>query len=55
MEQLVEKDLMQVNGGEINVDFNKLVDQINPMKWFYDFGHDVVYPYIYKPIKGLFN
>jgi len=52
METLNEMELMKVSGGEIDVDINKLVDQINPMKWMYDFGHDVLYPYVYKPLFG---
>ncbi|NLO10316.1 MAG: hypothetical protein GX129_10695 [Clostridiales bacterium] len=32
-----------------------VLDQINPIKWFYDYGHDVLYPYIWKPLKSLFN
>lgn len=55
MQKLNEMELFQVNGGEVTVDINKLVDQINPMKWFYDLGHDVVYPYIWKPLKSLFS
>lgn len=52
MVQLNENELMNISGGGIDVDINKLVVQINPLKWFYDFGHDVVYPYIYKPLFG---
>lgn len=50
-----DDDMMVVNGGEITLDINKLVDQINPLKWFYDFGHDVVYPYIYNPVRNFVN
>lgn len=49
------EELIDVNGGGVNVDVNKLVDQINPLKWCYDFGHDVVYPYVWKPLKKLFS
>ena len=52
MEYLKQDELQKVNGGEINLDVNELVDQLNPSKRFYDFGHDVVYPYIWKPIMG---
>lgn len=52
MTELNSEELMEVNGGEINLDVNQLIDQINPLKWFYDFGHDVIYPYIYKPLFG---
>ena len=50
MKQLTNSEIMNVNGGEINLDVNELVNQINPCKWFYDFGHDVIYPYVYKPL-----
>lgn len=46
---LNEEEMQLVNGGGINLDVNKLIDQLNPLKWCYDFGHDVIYPYIYKP------
>lgn len=52
MYTLTEKELLEVSGGEIHIDVNKLVDQLNPLKAFYDFGHDVLYPYVWKPIKG---
>lgn len=55
MTNMTEKELMGIVGGEINLDVNRLVDQLNPLKWFYDFGHDVMYPYIYKPIRDFFN
>lgn len=48
-------ELESTNGGKVNVDLNKLVDQINPCKWAYDFGHDVLYPYIWKPLKKKFS
>lgn len=49
------EELVDVNGGGVNVDVNKLIDQINPLKWCYDFGHDVVNPYVWKPLKKLFS
>lgn len=57
MEFISEKELLSLNGGgfNINVDINEVIEQINPMKWAYDFGHDVVYPYIWKPLKNLFS
>ncbi len=50
MEYLKQDELENINGGEINLDVNELIDQLNPLKWFYDFGHDVIYPYIWKPL-----
>lgn len=50
MINLNEEEMQLVNGGGINLDVNKLIDQLNPLKWCYDFGHDVIYPYIYKPL-----
>lgn len=52
MKELNEMELTEINGGEITVDLNKLVDQINPLNLFYDFGYEVVYPKIYKPAKS---
>lgn len=50
-----QAELEATNGGEINVYINKLVDQLNPAKWAYDFGHNVLYPYVWKPLKKLFS
>lgn len=55
MEIMTQNELMITNGGEITLDINKLVDQVNPVKVCYDFGHDVVYPYIYKPVTDFFS
>ena len=52
---LTEMEMQNINGGEITLDVNELVDQLNPMQWMYDFGHDVVYPYVWKPLTGLFE
>ena len=53
MEELSKTELMEIEGGDTTVwDF---LNNLNPAQWFYDFGHDVVYPYVYKPIKDLFN
>lgn len=52
MKELRKDELIEINGGEIVLDVNKLIDQLNPLQWMYDFGHDVVYPYIWKPIFG---
>lgn len=52
MEDLKREEMLNINGGEITVDINKLVDQLNPLQWMYDFGHDVVYPYIWNPLFG---
>lgn len=49
------EELAEVNGGGIDVDVNELVRQLNPMQWAYDFGHDVIYPFLWKPLKGLFS
>ncbi|MBQ2803852.1 MAG: hypothetical protein IJF07_08140 [Lachnospiraceae bacterium] len=55
MRSLTEMEMQNINGGEITLDVNELVDQLNPMQWMYDFGHDVVYPYVWKPLTGLFE
>lgn len=54
MKELRDNELLYINGGEIDVDINELVDQLNPLNVFYDFGYNVLYPYVWKPITNLF-
>lgn len=48
--ELNEKELMCVSGGEI--DFKFEIDGNMLYKVLYDFGHDVVYKYVWSPLKG---
>lgn len=48
MQELTTKEIIEISGGDTTIwDF---LNNINPVKIMYDFGHDVVYPYIYKPL-----
>lgn len=55
MKELNQNELYEVNGGEIDLDVNELVRQLNPYNIGKEFGRSVLYPYVWKPIKGLFN
>ncbi len=55
MEQLNVNELYEVNGGEIHLDVNALIEVINPYSIGLDFGRNVVYPYIWVPLVNFFS
>lgn len=55
MKNLDSFELQDINGGEVTLDVNKLIDQINPLNVFTAFGREVIYPYIWKPFTNLFK
>lgn len=40
----ISGSILLVNGGGINLDVNKLIDQLNPLKWCY--FAEIVFSYI---------
>lgn len=50
---LTNEELDIVNGGgvDIKIDFGK----VSPWEWGNQFGRDVLYPYIWKPISRLWR
>ena len=57
MEEIKQNDLCKVNAGgvDIKLDINELIRQLNPYEIGKEFGKTVVYPYIWVPIKNMFN
>jgi len=55
MRELSKDQLMEIEGGGINLDVNELVRQMNPYHIGQEFGRSVVYPYVWKPLKKLFS
>ena len=55
MKNLDYCELQDINGGEVTLDVNELIDQLNPLNVFTAFGREVVYPYIWKPLTNFFK